>query len=146
MTISTEKSLLLKITHFFHVKNKEALVFFSSFNELWKHGCLKMIFFYIESVYYHISFSSLSINHSFALTLSLFLSLLRKEQYFRSITKFNIHSPENGSSYIHNTTSRQFTFPPIFHNHGFNSMINVDTNYFWRLLFSKELSVTLATH
>lgn len=78
MTISTEKSLLLKITHFFHVKNKEALVFFSSFNELWKHGCLKMIFFYIESVYYHISFSSLSINHSFALTLSLFLSLLRK--------------------------------------------------------------------
>lgn len=37
-----------------------------------------MIFFYIESVYYHISFSSLSINHSFALTLLLFLSLLRK--------------------------------------------------------------------
>lgn len=145
MTISTEKSLLLKITHFFHVKNKEALVFFSSFNELWKHGCLKMIFFYIESVYYHISFSSLSINHSFALTLSLFLSLLRENNTSEALPSLT-YVLQNGSSYIHNTTSRQFTFPPIFHNHGFNSMINVDTNYFWRLLFSKELSVTLATH
>lgn len=88
-----------------------------------------MIFFYIESVYYHISFSSLSINHSFALTLSLFLSLLRKNNPSEALPSLT-YILQNGSSYIHNTTSRQFTFPPIFHNHGFNSMINVDTNYF----------------
>lgn len=145
MTISTEKSLLLKISNFFHVKNKEALVFFHHLMNYENMGVWKWFFFYIESVYYHISFSSLSINHSFALTLSLFLSLLRKNNTSEALPNLT-YILQNGSSYIHNTTSRQFTFPPIFHNHGFNSMINVDTNYFWRLLFSKELSVTLATH